>query len=132
MQVITMEQVKAAALNIVREVGKEYGYRNVDTGWWDEESRCGKNACQYTLLSGGERRPACLIGRILFDLGVPLPEMLGTMPATELFGRLEFSSTADVAGSAREALNVAQSHQDLGRTWFDSLVEAGLINPEEV
>jgi hypothetical protein len=129
---ITLEQVKAAALDIIREVGKEHGYRDVDPMWWNEDTECSNYACQYTLRTGTGRKPACLVGRVLFYLGVELDDMIATMPADELFASLRRDGDADVKDDAAEMLWSAQRKQDLGATWFYSLVEAGLVDPEGV
>jgi hypothetical protein len=130
---ITLEQVKAAALDIIKEVGKEYGYANVDPGWWNEEQQCGNYACQYTKLKRQDTDgPACLVGRILHYLGVPLHEMRQTCSADDLFRALEVDGVAFIDHATRGLLQIAQAKQDVGRTWFESLLAADLIYPEEV
>jgi hypothetical protein len=129
---ITLDMVKAAALNVIREVGKEYGYRDVVPGWWDEANGQGRDACQYTVGYGPDAKPACLVGRILFDLGVPLYAMRKTCGAGSLLSELHEDRVAHASVDAVDALFQAQTYQDRGRTWFYALVEARLIDPEEV
>lgn len=115
MNEITLHEIRESAKKIVAEFGEKHVYEpvakegNVDP------------LCQYTF----ENAPSCLVGRVLFDLGVSVEELVGLdlrdVPAIYLHEQ-EGLDGVDYRGAFY--LSVLQADQDAGNSWGQALAHA--------
>jgi hypothetical protein len=118
MIIITPEVALDTLREVVAEAGEDYTYPPAMKG----------EACTY--VAGG--KPSCLIGRVLFKLGVPLERLEeadraqgGTgEPAFELLGTLKGEGVVDVDLDVRHLFSEAQFAQDNGSCWGSALAAA--------
>jgi len=119
-------------LDVLEEIVAErpdYIYPKNDPDWRNDEG-----ACVYRLPSG---EPACIVGVLLYRLGLPLPEFESTCPARVLFP--DTLSNAELDGRRVDLsgldpryisifLSAVQLNQDEGMNWRASVEDAKTIS----
>lgn len=101
-----IEQLSQIMTEIVNEAGRDFVYRN-------------HNYSNCTYLK--DDVPDCLIGRVLFRLGIPL-EVLQEMDENIIaISSAEGPDLTGLSTSACDLLGVAQMKQDQGQNWGDAL-----------
>lgn len=106
MSEITLDKVRESAKKIVDEFGAGHIYNPV--------RKDGANGpeCQYTF----EDAPSCLVGHILFDLGIPAETLAEfdrlDIPAHDLGEEID-----EINPLASEYLGILQRAQDAGHPW---------------
>lgn len=95
----------------IEEAGPDYVYTA------PEESQ----TCQYVV----DDQPSCLIGRALYDYGVPLETLAGWDAPTQVIRKVFDELAPDfLTEDAATVLAAAQETQDTGGTWGLALQDA--------
>lgn len=133
MTVITPEQIRQAALKVYREVGPDYTYKDVVPEW--NPNTLGA-VCRYVVNDdNGQRVPGCIVGRILFEAGVPVKKL----ESIENDNAMNFMTNLAIAGwwegtqehvEIDAALLRAQQHQDQAGSWREAIATSGLVTDE--
>lgn len=116
---IDYREVMEVTHDILRDFGSEYVYEV-----------CPINGCAYVhsyeVIIDGEPKekevPGCIVGQILFQLGVPLASMKNYGSLTEhTRGRLVRNEGIELTDKAFDFLTMAQFFQDQGATGYASI-----------
>lgn len=100
---------------IVAEYGEDFVYQQRDT--------LSGSRCVYVW----QGEPDCIVGKLLHRLGVPVEQLArgdGKLLAGALVEHLEELGVISAEDGVSEILDRAQSRQDAGRTWGQSVREA--------
>jgi hypothetical protein len=113
---LTFDQAKALLERAVEEKGKDFRYTQPKDEW-------GNAVCVY--FDPDTKAPSCLVGHVLQYAGVTAYELESSLA--------NFSTDVDdlyrhdilkADGETLMLLTIAQSEQDMGQTWGDSVDEA--------
>ena len=93
----------------------------------DQLNPDGGNKCVYT--DPADPTSHCIAGEILFQLGVPLPDVDSAMNANTIDGWVGegFVDGFELSRDALSALSSAQCKADGGARWGNALRRAGLL-----
>lgn len=94
----------------------------------DREGCTTRRSCRYVAGPAEHRQPWCIAGCALIELSVPLADLVAmdNTPIPRLWEKYRDSylQNLDLTAGAVRVLFMAQSLQDCGRTWGDSLTAA--------
>lgn len=113
---VTEDQYLQAIHDAVAERGENWVYPFGKEGWRIGDS---ENSCRY--VRSDKPEPACIVGEVLHRVGVPL----GDLSQHEGRAASVTLPTLGMPGSMKavlDALDDAQTSQDLGSSWGQALV----------
>jgi hypothetical protein len=114
---ITWTAVIETAERLASEVGFDYRYTS-------QNGECGPNmACRnWHNNKDGSKTPGCIVGTILYRLGVSLEEMFQSMSSPRLLDSLVLGDVIEAPSEeVRKFFEYAQCAQDSGATWWSAV-----------